>query len=430
MRRCTPLVALALAGIFALALFGCAPRSSAESHSPKTIRWWHINSDLPSQKVFDEIAREFEASHPWVTVKVVVLDNMEYKPKLKLELAAKDPPDIFHSWGGGNMVELAKQGYLRDISSWVNGEHWKSRISPVALGMYSYDGKVYGFPQDLGMVGFWYNSELLSKAGFSAFPADWDGFLQMCASLKKAGIVPVSLGLADRWTAMYYWAYFALRLGGPGVFDDILGGKRSFEDPALIGAGRLMQDFYGRALLQRTAIGDDFMAQSRYMGDGKCAVQLMGQWALALQAQAAEQKDKLERYMRFAPFPAVRGGKGGAQDVMGGGNGFVIGKNAPDEAVELLEYWTRAENLQRYFDVFPAVPTVDEVKIANPALLQVKSFLRGMASYCLYPDQMFPQEINDLIDGTTARIMIGELTPERGCAIIDEAWKKAQAASP
>ena len=306
MRRCTPLVALALAGIFALALFGCAPRSSAESHSPNTIRWWHINSDLPSQKVFDEIAREFEASHPWVTVKVVVLDNMEYKPKLKLELAAKDPPDIFHSWGGGNMVELAKQGYLRDISSWVNGEHWKSRISPVALGMYSYDGKVYGFPQDLGMVGFWYNSELLSKAGFSAFPADWDGFLQMCASLKKAGIVPVSLGLADRWTAMYYWAYFALRLGGPGVFDDILGGKRSFEDPALIGAGRLMQDFYGRALLQRTAIGDDFMAQSRYMGDGKCAVQLMGQWALALQAQAAEQKDKLERYMRFAPFPAVR----------------------------------------------------------------------------------------------------------------------------
>lgn len=404
-------------------LYGCRPREKGQSSKPVVLRWWHINSDQPSQDVFAQIAREFEADHPGVTVKVTMLENMEYKPKLNLELTAGDPPDLFHSWGGGGLAEQAEKGYLRDITDWVGSDRWTSRINPAALELYSHRGKVYGFPQDLGAVGFWYNSEILSRAGYETFPADWDTFLAMCDDLKSRGVTPIALGLADRWPVMFYWSYLALRLGGPGLFNDIREGKRSFSDPSLIQAGYLLQDLYNRDYLPDTALGDDFPGQSRYMGDGMCAMQLMGQWALAVQAQNSERKDELVPVMRFAPFPEVPGGVGLRGDVIGGGNGFVVGRDAPDEAVELLEYFMRAENLQRYFDVFPAIPTVAAVRIPSPGLNMVKDYLATMSSFTLYPDQMFSQDTNNLLNEVSARIMLGELSPEEGCALLDQSLR-------
>lgn len=410
--------------LLVLAISACSPKKTEKNSTPQTIRWWHINSDQPAQLVFEELARDFERLHPGVTVKVIMLENMEYKPKLELEFAAGDPPDVFHSWGGGGLAEQAKAGHIRDITDWVKSDRWKSRINPVALDIYSYEGRVYGFPQDLGAVGFWYNREILEKAGISGFPENYDDFIAMCEKLKARGITPLSLGIADRWPVMFYWSYFALRIGGPDIFRDILAKKRSFNDPALIEAGMMMQDLYKRKYFPASAIGDDFNAQSRAVGDGHCAMQLMGQWALAVQAQVSEKKDSLSPLMMFAPFPLIRNGKGGIRDALGGGNGFVIGRNAPDEAIELLEFFTRAENLQKYFNVFPAVPTVKEVSIDNKGLNQVKNYLETMDNYCLYPDQMFPLEMGSLLNSVSARVLLGEITAEEGCAILDEAWSK------
>ncbi|MDA3900645.1 MAG: extracellular solute-binding protein [Spirochaetes bacterium] len=398
-------------------------RRDNNDQKPITIRWWHINSDKPSQLVLEDIARSFEKNNPHVKVKVTMLDNMEYKPKLELEFAAGDPPDIFHSWGGGGMREQAHNGYLRDITDWVESDRWESKINPVALNLYRYKGRVYGFPHDLGSVGFWYNENLLKKAGYSKFPETWDEFYRLCDKLKSLGITPISLGIADRWTVMYYWVYLTLRIGGADLFYDIHEGKRNFNDPALIEAGSVMQALFKRDYFQPTAIGDDFINQSRHVGDGICAMQLMGQWAVAVQAQTAEKKDALSDAMMFAPFPELRGKKGSIHDAMGGGNGFVIGSTAPDEAIELLEYFTRAENLQKYFNVFSAIPTVEEVVIKHRGQIRVKSYLKTMNNYCLYPDQLFPLEIGNLLNETSARIMLGELTSKQGCELLDKAWK-------
>lgn len=412
-----------VACLIAAFLVGCA-RQEEKADKPVTIRWWHMNMDQPSQAAFEAIVEDFRKIHPNVTIKITVVDNIEFKQKLDLEFAANDPPDIIHSWGGGGMVEQVRSGYLRDITEWVHGDRWESKINPVALEIFSYKGRVYGFPHDLGAVGFWYNSDILSRAGFASFPADWESFLAMCDTLKKQGTPPIALGIADRWPVMYYWVYLSMRLGGADIYKDVYAGKRLFTDPAFIEAGKMMQALYSRGFFPSTCIGDDFNAQSRLMGDGKCATQLMGQWALAIQSQVSEKKDTLVPVMRFAPFPAVKGGKGGILDAMGGGNGFVIGKNAPDEAIEFLEFFTRASNLQRYFDVFPAIPTVAAVKVNISVLNTVKDYLGTVKEFCLYPDQLFPKNIGILLNETSARVMLGEITAEQGSAIMDKAWSE------
>ncbi len=418
----------AIVAVFAcvsfFALTGCRNFKKEPVKEPLSITWWHINSDQPSQRVYTEIARDFKKMHSYVDVSVVQLENMEYKAKLELEFAAMDPPDVFHGWGGGGLAEQAEAGYLRDISDWVLSDKWQSKINPAALELFSHKGRVYGFPYDLGAVGFWYNRDLLTKAGIATFPSDWDSLLAAFETLKKSGITPVSCGIADRWPVMYYWVYLTMRLSGPTFFKDVYAGTRAFNDPGMIRAGYLMRALIERGFFPATAIGDDFIAQSRHMGDGLCAAQLMGQWAIAVQSQASERKDELASVMSFAPFPTVRGGVGKTSDAMGGGNGFVIGKNAPDEAVELLEFFARAENLQRLFDVFPGVSTVSGIRVANPGLGMVQAYLSTMETYSLYPDQMFPLSVGTALNETSARVMVGEISPEEGVRILDEEWAK------
>lgn len=414
--RCTALF------VCACVFIACAPKDTNSSKKTVEVSWWHINSSIRSHQTFQDIAADYHLLYPGVTISVTALENMEYKPKLELEFAADDPPDIFHSWGGGGLAEYVRKGYLRDITDWVLSDKWESKINPAALELFSYKGRVYGFPHDLGAVGFWYNSALLEGAGYREFPSDWDSLLSLMEALKKKGVTPVSLGIADRWPVMYYWVYLSMRIGGDDIFKDILARKRAFTDPAIITAGKLLQDFNRRGFFQSTAIGDDFHGQSRYMGDGLCAIQLMGQWALASQAQTSERTNELHSIMRFAPFPSVQGGKGSSKAAMGGANGFVIGKNAPDAAVSLLEFFTKASNLQRYFDSFPGIPTTPGVIVREKGLSMIHDYLNEIDSFCLYPDQLFPLSVGTALNETSARILLGELTPEEGAALLDDEW--------
>lgn len=401
-------------------------KNNDKNETPVNIRWWYINSDLEYHESFTRIIDRYKYGHPGVDINLIMVETNGYEDQLDLQLVAQDPPEIFQSLGGADLIDQVKNGYLKDISPWINEGKWKSTINPAALSIYSYDGRIYGVPYDLGAVGFWYNEELLQKAGYETFPTDWEDFLLMLDNLKASGISPISLGIADRWPVMYYWVYLTLRIGGFDIFIDIMENRESFNHPAMIKAGEMMHLLYEKEYFQQTALGDDYVSQSRNMGNGTCALQLMGQWALFVQEQASDGDEELTHLMKFAPFPEVPGGVGSYKDAMGGSNGFVVRKDAPDEAVELLEYFFRNENLQVHFDLFPSVPTVPGVEIKNPALRQVRDYVQNVERFSLYPDQFFPQEIGGLLNDTSARIMFGEITPQEGCEILDAAWKKYQ----
>ena len=56
------------------------------------------------------------------------------------------------------------------------------------MSIYQYNGKQYGVPWDMGMIGFWYNKALFEQAGITAPPATWDEYLAAVGKLKDAGI--------------------------------------------------------------------------------------------------------------------------------------------------------------------------------------------------------------------------------------------------
>ena len=59
------------------------------------------------------------------------------------------------------MAAQADAGLLKDITADISS--WKDTINPGALSIYSYNGKQYGVPWDMGMIGFWYNKKRLRQ---------------------------------------------------------------------------------------------------------------------------------------------------------------------------------------------------------------------------------------------------------------------------
>src|ERR1043165_2064876 len=161
--------ALGLAAASAGAVLAGCSGGGGGAGSGKKIRWWHIANTDPMLSEWAKMARAFEATHPGVTFEITPLENEAFKTKLTTVVQAGNPPDIFHTWGGGVLFQQADAGMVKDITADVGG--WKGTPIPTALNACTQDGKTYASAVDTGMVGFWYNKELFQRAGVSAPPA-------------------------------------------------------------------------------------------------------------------------------------------------------------------------------------------------------------------------------------------------------------------
>ncbi|MGD0174494.1 MAG: extracellular solute-binding protein, partial [Anaerolineales bacterium] len=187
-----------------------ATATTAPTAAPKpvTVEWWHISTLDPGKTLFQSFANQYMAAHPNVKINITILENEAFKTKLTTVMQGGTPPDIFQSWGGGVMNDQAAAGMLQDITPALdaNGGAWRNTFAPGALGVYSVNGKNYGVPWDMGMVGWWYNKDLFTKAGITV-PTTWTDLLADVKTLKAAGITPISLGEKDTWTGMHMWSY-------------------------------------------------------------------------------------------------------------------------------------------------------------------------------------------------------------------------------
>ena len=398
-----------------------APASSAPSASPSealapvTIDWYHIQNNDPGKSLWQALADEYTAAHPNVTIKLTVLENEAFKAKLATDLAGGNVPDLFQSWGGGGMAEQVDAGLLKDITADVAS--WKDTINPGALGLYAQDGKQYGVPFDLGMVGFWYNKDQFTQAGISAPPATWDDLLADVGKLKAAGITPIALGGKDKWPGMFWWAYLALRAGGKDAMQNAIS-TGDWSGPSFVTAGTELKKLIDLDPFQKgflAAPWDGAGGQAATMATGKAAMQLMGQWAPGtMNANSPDQKGIGDKLGWF-PFPSLAGGAGAPDDAFGGGNGFVVGKDAPPETVDFLHFLVSLDAANRWGATNSGVlPTTvgSEASVTDPNMTAVLAG-RAKAQYVqLYLDQATTPALGGIINDAIQTLYAGTGTPE------------------
>lgn len=402
------------------------PAAEEPAMEPVTVEWWHISTADEHKALWQEMADEYMAMHPNVTINITVLENEAFKTKLTTVMQSGEPPDIFQSWGGGVMNDYANAGLLLDINSYLDadGGAWRDTFAPGALGVYSLNGINYGVPWDMGMIGFWYNKDLFAQAGIDAPPATWTEFLDDVQALKAAGITPIALGEGDKWPGMHMWAYLATRIGGKAAFLDAgVNRTGSFTDPAFIQAGEKLQELIALEPFQDGFLGATYPDEAALVGNGEAAMELMGQWAPAVQNDSSASKEGIGDALGFFPFPMVEGGAGDINDAVGGGNGFAIGKNASPEAIDFVKYLTSAENEARLAAIGVAIPVVKggEVGLTDPNMVQVQATFAKAEYFQLYYDQALPAAAGSVLNDSTQGIFAGTMTPEEAGQAIEDA---------
>jgi raffinose/stachyose/melibiose transport system substrate-binding protein len=419
------LLGMTAAAAAGMALGGCGD-DGEQSSSSKKIRWWHIANTDPMLSEWAKMARQFEAAHPGVTFEITPLENEAFKTKLTTVIQAGDPPDIFHTWGGGVLFQQADAGMVKDLTEGVAA--WRDTLIPNALDSYTTDQKTYASPVDTGMVGFWYNKDHFDKAGLSAPPATWAEYLDAVRKLKAAKITPIALAGKEKWPGHYYWAYLAMRVAGLDALRQAAVDK-NFNTPDFIAAGTHLADLVALQPFQTGYLAAGYSTadgQAATVGNGKAAMELMGQWAPVVERDNSAGKKGLGEKLGFFEFPAVDGGKGKITDAFGGGGGFAVGKDAPPEAVEFLKFIAQPENARieaKTAGVLPVVKAAQDA-VTDPNLKLVSESLSRTTGFQLYLDQAYAPAVGQQVNDSVAELLAGKSSPEKVVQAITTAAKQ------
>jgi raffinose/stachyose/melibiose transport system substrate-binding protein len=424
MHRMTFRVWALVIGALALVASSCGGDDSSETsgdggdgggEEEVTIEWWHIQNNDPGLSLWEDVADEFMADHPNVKIEITVYENEAFKTAIAPRLQAGDPPDLFQSWGGGGLIEQVDAGLVQDITDDV--EPWIGDLNTAAAAMYQVEDRQYGIPFDLGLVGFWYNTALFEEAGIDEPPSTWDELLEDVQTLKDAGITPIALGEGDKWPGMFWWAYLALRIGGPDALLQA-GEDGSFDTEPFIEAGRELQRLIELDPFQegfQSAVWDGAGGQAATIATRGAAFHLMGQWAPGTQNANSPDGEGLGDDLGWFPFPEVEGGAGDPTDGFGGGNGFAVGKDAPPEAIEFLRYATSLDVANRWGETNSGIlpVTIGSDDSTTDPHLQAVLAARAESEYVqLYLDQAYDPELGAVINDALELLFAGRSSPE------------------
>jgi raffinose/stachyose/melibiose transport system substrate-binding protein len=411
------------AAVAAAVLLLTASAASAQT----TIRWLHLEVNPNQVKIWEDVARDFEAKNPGVKIETQFLENEAYKAKLPSMLQSKDRPQIIYSWAGGVLKSQIEAGVLEDIAAPLGDT--KDNLSPAAVSAFTLDGKIYGIPFAQSQVGFFYNKELMAKAGVDGTKIKtWDDLLDAVKKLKAAGVTPLMVGGADKWPIHFYWTYLAVRIGGKPGFEAALRGENGgFAGETFVKSGQLFKQLVDLQPFQNGFLGFKNPQALGAFGDGKAAMTLAISSAYHQQrALAADKKGISDDNLGWLDFPTVAGGKGDPTDTLGGINGWLVTKGAPKETVTFLKYFV-SQDVQKKLAagnfLIPVYKGADE-GLASPLMRIVAQNLAKSKYHQNYYDQSLGPSVGRVVNDVTAEIAGGSMTPEAAAKAIQEAYKQ------
>ena len=382
---------------------------------------------VASKDYYSSIQKAFEAKNPGVTVQIDYMDDTSYKAKLPTLLQSNARPDVFFTWTGGVFHEQAKAGILKDISADMNAG-WKDVFSPGGVAALNYKGKYYGAPMYAASVVLWYNKKLLAQAKIDpATILTWDDFLAAVSKLKAAGITPIVAGGKDKWPLAFYYGFLTTRIAGKdGIANADAGVTGGFDNPDMVRVGAEFKRLVDLQPFQPGFMDTNNNKASGLFGDGKGAFHLMGNWLYGTQKQnSTSGKGIPDEDLGFISFPAVQGGKGGANDTFGGINGWLVTKDASPSTVKWLQFMLSKENQIEAGRQALWLPIAKGAgtNISNPLLRQVVAQFDKAGHHQLYLDQALGASVGATLNDVTAEIATGEITPQQAAKRVEEARK-------
>jgi raffinose/stachyose/melibiose transport system substrate-binding protein len=385
---------------------------------------------LPSVlAIWQDAAKEYEKAHPGVKIEFDYLENEAFKAKLPTLLQSKDRPSLFHSWGGGVMYEQVTAGVCQDITSAIAADGFKDSFYPAGVQNFTYQGKTYGLPNDVGPMVFWYNKELCAKAGVDPTKIKyWEDFIDAVKKCQAAGVTPLAAGGKDKWPLHFYPALLMMRiLGKEGMQAAYEGKNGGFANPDVIKAFQLYKDLAALKPFQNGYLANTYPEAAGTFHDGKAAFHLMGTWDLTEgRSDAADQKGLSDEKLGWIFFPEVKGGKGHANDIFASLNGWLVAKDAPKDTIGFLKVWLSKEVQGKLAEAGLGIPMVKGTAemIKEPFFKQIAQEVANSQWIAIAIDQLLGPDTGRVFNDASADIAAGNITAEKAVETIEKSWEQ------
>jgi raffinose/stachyose/melibiose transport system substrate-binding protein len=410
-----------------LAIAATALLAASGAQADETVKWLHIEQNPAQVAIWNQAAQAFGAENPGTKVNLQFLENEAFKAKLTTILQSRDKPAIFYSWAGGVLKAQVEAGVLEDLTDKLKG--YADTLTPTALDAFRVNGRIYGVPQAISEVGLFYNKALMAKAGVDAGTIKtWDDLLAAVRTIKAAGITPLAAGGGDKWPLSFFWSYLSLREGGKAGFEAALRGEDGgFAGPAFVKAGSDFKQLADLQPFQPGYLGAKNQPAIGLFADGKAAMTLAISVVYAQQrALAADKIGLSEDQMGWIDFPAVSGGKGLPTDTLGGINGWLVSKGAPNATVPFLESFVSPEVQQKLASAGFLIPVVKgaSAAVSSPFMRHIADELARSTYHQNFYDQTLGPNVGRVVNDAIAELAGGTMTPEDVVKAVEAAWRQ------
>jgi arabinogalactan oligomer/maltooligosaccharide transport system substrate-binding protein len=340
------LISLLLIASFTLA--ACGGGGGASSQVTEVTFWHAYGTGSAEEVALAKILEQAKTDLPQYKINVLQVPFNDIYNKYRTDVAAGGGPDMFIA-PNDSLGDDARAGLIADITSLAEGK--LGAYAPLAVEGMTVEGKLYGIPESLKAVAFWYNKDMLPEAPKTT--AD-------LKALMEAG-TPVSLS----YGCYHHFGFFGA-FGGK-IFDN--NWKVVADQGGVADAMAYLNDLYQISKAQGWPKNDsDGLAP---FSEGKVAAITNGNWAMG------DYKKALGDKLAVAPLPS---GPGGPANPMLGVDGFYFNPNSANKeaALEVALYLTNKNAQTIMMNEAGHVPARTDVEITDPLIKSlVEAFKTG-----------------------------------------------------
>jgi raffinose/stachyose/melibiose transport system substrate-binding protein len=364
----------------------------------------------------------FEEQHPNIELQRETLQPDAVRRQIKSRLRSKEPPDVFaYDTGPGFGGVLADAGLLRSLENAYTKHGWD--IYDWAKQQATYEGTVYGVPDQVEEIIVFYNKNLIPKV-----PRTVEELREISGELKGRGKIPLAFGNRERYPASHLFSIATSNVLGREGLDSILYGDGRWDTPQVVEAIELMfRDFVESSYYPKSPNALTYDGANALFYSGEAAMNPTGTWLVSEIVQAVQEFE-----VGFFSFPSIEGS--GISPPAGVGTGWFVANGAsnPQEAFTFIDYLLQDDTARLTIEMLNTIPAhpVDTEGLDVPELF--KQVLDDLSEYPRAKafgyniDVLAPQNFNEVMYTGFREVMNGMRSPAEQAEALQRAWTEAK----
>lgn len=373
------------------------------------LEMWCIATESDSNRHSYEAAiADVTAQYPNVNFTWEAIENQAYKTKIKAAVAADEMPDIFFTWSCAFLGDFVDAGRVYCLDEAY--EPWKSELPESMMGNSTYDGKHYGVPLTMNIVGLFANMEILQSVGYDEVPGTYEEFIACCDKLLEAGIIPFGCAGKETWCVTEYLESVIEKSCGAQVLGDIFLGKATWNNADVASAVDTFQGMVTKGYFDPNGIAlTNDEVKANFMA-GKYAFYMNGTWNCADFSNNAEFGPKV----KVAEFPVINADKATLGQLIGGpSDTLAVAASSPNAALAAEFTFKLGREICHYGYLdgcgLPAWTPYYEAEGINPLTQAVAEICANANAYVLFGDTA--------MNADAAQIYLDYVSQVYGCGI-------------